>query len=135
MDYEYPIFPDETEHVIEYLNGHANLASFSPVTVAGDLKGFVAPSRWITVQETGGSDENPVRVAAPRVDINLYAESRPVAKKMALAAIAAMKSMKNKVFNDAVIIRVETSTPANLTDPVNAQPRYVFDATIHIRPR
>lgn len=132
---DYPIMPDETKHVIEYLTGHAYLSSFAPYTVAGDLKGFVAPARWITVQETGGSDENPVRVAAPRVDINVYAESRPVAKRMALAAIAAMKSMKNVTFDDAVFIRVETSTPANLTDPVNSNPRYVFDATIHIRPR
>lgn len=135
MDYQYPVFPDETELAIGYLNGHALLQEFQPLTVAGDLKGFVAPARWITVQETGGSEENPVRVNAPRVDINVYAESRYVAKRIARHAIAAMKSMKNMVFEDAVIIRVETSTPANLTDPVNAQPRYVFDATIHIRPR
>lgn len=132
---DYPIFPDETKHVIEYLNEHPYLATFLPVKIAGDLKGFVAPERWITVQETGGSEENPVRVAAPRVDINVYAETRPVAKRIALAAIAAMKSMRNEVFDDAVVIRVETSTPANLTDPVNSQPRYTFDATIHIRPR
>lgn len=132
MDYD--IMPDETKHVIEYLNGHLYLAEFATYRVAGDLKGFVAPARWITVQETGGSDENPYRVAAPRVDINIYAESRGVAKRMAQAARAAMKSMKNVIFDDAVFIRVETSTPANLTDPVNAQPRYVFDATIHIRP-
>lgn len=131
----YAIMPDETKHVIGYLNNHELLSPFGSYTVSGDLKGFVAPMRWITVQETGGSDENPVRVSAPRVDINIYAEARPVAKRMALAAIAAMKSMKNMVFDDAVIIRVETSTPANLTDPVNSQPRYVFDATIHIRPR
>lgn len=135
MDYLYPVMPDETKHAIGYLNGHEYLASFAPYTVAGDLKGFVAPARWITVQETGGSDANPVRVAAPRVDINVYAESRSVAKRLALAAIAAMKSMRNNLFDDAVIVRVETSTPANLTDPVNAQPRYVFDATIYIRPR
>lgn len=135
MVYEYPVFPDETKHVIEYLDGHPLLSSFTPYTVAGDLKGFVAPARWITVQETGGSEENPVRVAAPRVDINVYAESRYVAKWIARVAIAAMKGMKNAVFDDAVIIRVETSTPVNLTDPVNSQPRYVFDATIHIRPR
>lgn len=134
-DYVYPVMPDETKHVIEYLNGHELLTSFVPYTVAGDLKGFVAPERWITVQETGGSEENPVRVNAPRVDINIYAESRYVAKTIARHAIAAMKSMKNSVFDDAVITKVETSPPVNLTDPVNAQPRYAFDATIHIRPR
>lgn len=131
---DYPIFPDEVKHVIEYLDGHSYLASSAPVTVAGDLKGFVAPQRWITVQATGGSDENPRRVAAPRVDVNVYAESTPTAKRIALAARAAMNSMRNVVFDDAVFIRVATSTPADLTDPVNSQPRFVFDATIHIRP-
>ena len=135
MAYEYPVMPDETQHTIEYLTGHPLLEEFTGLTVAGDLKGFVAPARWITVQETGGSEENPVRVNAPRVDINVYAESRFVAKTIARTAIAAMKSMKNAVFTDAVVTKVETSPPANLTDPVNAQPRYVFDATIHIRPR
>lgn len=134
-DYLYPVMPDETKHVIEYLNGHVLLQTFAPYTVAGDLKGYVAPARWITVQETGGSEKNPVRVNAPRVDINVYAETRYAAKEIARHAIAAMKSMKNAVFSDAVITKVETSPPANLTDPVNAQPRYVFDATIHIRPR
>jgi hypothetical protein len=130
----YPVFPDETKHVIEYLTTAELLQPFAP-RVAGDLKGYTSPARWITVQETGGSEENPVRVAAPRVDINVYAESRNVAKTIARNAVAAMKSMKNMVFDDAVVIRVETSTPANLTDPVNSQPRYVFDATIYIRPR
>lgn len=133
--YNYPVFPDETKHVIGYLSSEALLLGFAPYTVAGDLKGFVAPERWITVQETGGSEENPIRVNAPRLDINIYAESRYVAKEIARYAVAALKSMKNSVFDDAVIIRVETSPPVNLTDPVNAQPRYVFDATIHIRPR
>lgn len=134
MTYVYPVMPDETQHVIEYLASHSLLSELT-LTVSGDLKGFVAPARWITVQETGGSEENPVRVNAPRIDINVYAESRYMAKTIARYAIAAIKSMKNTVFSDAVIIRVETSPPANLTDPVNAQPRYVFDATIHIRPR
>lgn len=133
--YDYPIMPDEVKHVIAHLSSHKYITDYAPIRVSGDLKGFNAPMRWITVQETGGSRENPVRVAAPRVDINVYAENRVVAKSIALAACGAMLSMKNKVFNDAVIVRVEVSTPANLTDPVNSNPRYVFDATIHIRPR
>lgn len=133
--YTYPVMPDETEITIEYLAEHPLILQFPELRVSGDLKGFVAPARWITVQETGGSEDNPKRVNAPRVDINVYAETRNVAKTIARNAVAAMKSMKNTVFEDAVVILVETSPPANLTDPVNAQPRYAFDATIHIRPR
>lgn len=135
MEYTYPVFPDEVKCTIEYLSEHPLIIQFREIRVSGDLKGFVAPARWITVQETGGSEDNPKRVNAPRVDINVYAESRTEAKTIARNCVAAMKSMKNTVFDDAVIILVETSPPANLTDSVNAQPRYAFDATIHIRPR
>lgn len=132
---DYPIFPDEIPVVIDYLKTHPYLAEFAPYRVAGDIKGYVSPARWISVQATGGNSENPIRVEAPRVDINIYAESNPVAKRIAKAACAAMRSMKNHVTDDAVIIRVVASTPADLTDPVNSSPRFVFDADIHIRPR
>jgi predicted DNA-binding ArsR family transcriptional regulator len=132
--YMYPIFPDETLLVIEYLTDHPYLVNFGPLTIAGDLKGYLAPNRWITVQVTGGTKLNKVRVAAPRVDINVYAETKPMAKRIALAAVAAMESMKNYVNDDAVVTDTDVSLPADLTDPVNSNPRYVFDATINIRP-
>lgn len=131
---EYPVFPDEVKVAIDFLEAHPKVIAFSPVTIAGNLKGFVFPERWITVQATGGSDENPHRVAAPRVDVNVYAEEETVAKRLALAACSAMKSMQNLVTSEGVVIRVQTSTPADLTDPVNASPRFVFDSTIFIRP-
>jgi hypothetical protein len=134
MVYEYPVFPDEILVTIPYLQNHPKIAAFGPITVAGDLTGYVAPNRWISVQVTGGSDENKVRVAAPRVDVNVYAESKPIAKRIALTAVAAMKSMKNHVTEDAVIVDTDVSLPADLTDPVNSNPRFVFDATISIRP-
>lgn len=132
---DYPIFPDEVKVAINFLKNHPYITAYGPVSVAGDLKGYTAPMRWISVQATGGTEENPVRVSAPRVDINVYAEEKPVAKNLALAACAALKSMKNHVTEDAVVIRVSTSTPADLTDPVNSQYRFVADATIHIRPK
>lgn len=134
--YEYPIFPDEVKIVIDYLANHPNFISFSPVEVAGDLKGYEATQRWISVQATGGTKELKQRVSAPRIDVNVYAESKPVAKRIALAAIAAIESMKNYTTSEAVFTRSpDVSLPTDLTDSVNSQPRYVFDATIYLRPR
>jgi hypothetical protein len=132
---EYPTAPDEVEVAINFLASHAKILAFAPVIVAGDLKGFVAPMRWITVMTTGGTEDIPVRLFAPRVDINVYAETKPVAKRLMLAASAALKSMRNHMTADAVVTGVEMSTPADLTDPVNNNPRFTADATIHIRPR
>jgi len=133
--YQYPTYPDETKIIIDYLTSHPKITQYSPVTVAGDITGFVAPMRWISVQVTGGSMVNKVRVAAPRVDLNIYAESKPIAKRIALDAHSAMQSMKNLITEDAVITDTQVSWPSDLTDTVNSNPRYVFDATINIRPR
>lgn len=135
MMYNYPIFPDEVKVAIDFLSNHPYITEWSPIRVAGDLKGFVAPQRWIYVISSGGDTLNPVRVSAPRVDINIYAESRYTAKQIAKAACAAILSMKNHVTDNAVITGVEVSTPADLTDPINASPRFVADATIRIRPK
>lgn len=130
----YPIFPDETLVTIPYLENHPYLTPYGAM-VAADLKGYVAGVRWISVQATGGNKLNKVRVAAPRVDINVYAETKPLAKKIALAAVAALESMKGHTTSEAVVINTDVSLPADLTDSVNSNPRYVFDATIDIRPK
>lgn len=131
---EYPIFPDEVEIAINFLKQHPKVLQFQPITIAGDIKGLRVPERWISVQSTGGSDINPHRVSAPRVDVNVYAETKPLAKRITLAICSALKEMKNHVTDNAVIVNVETSTPADLTDPINASPRFVADATIFLRP-
>jgi predicted DNA-binding ArsR family transcriptional regulator len=133
--YMYPIFPDEVEFIINFLETHPYIVDYSPVTVASDLTGYVSPNRWISVQATGGNKLTKQRVSASRVDVNVYAESKPVAKRIALATVAALESIKGHSNLEAVVINADVSLPSDLTDPVNSNPRFVFDATITIRPK
>lgn len=136
MSYRYPIMPDEVAVTINFLASDPYIQQYTPVTIAGDLKGWVYPQRRIVVSTSGGTLANPKRVSSPRIDINVYAEEKVIAKDIALAAVAAILSMKNYVDEDnsAVVVEVEPTTPADITDQLNSHPRFVFDATIFIRP-
>lgn len=128
----YEILPDETLALIQFLEASSRLSGYSP-HVAEDLKGWTAPEVWITVQATGGGYEG-IRTGNPRVDVNVYAPFKPLAKEIALTAAAEIRSMKNYVTTDAVIIRCDPSWPNDLTDPINSNPRYTFDVQMWLRP-
>lgn len=134
MTYPYPVFPDEVKVITDFLDGNTYLTEYAPVIISGNLVGYVFPERRITVSSVTGSIVNPVRLAAPIVDINVYAEDKYTAKNLCLAATAALRSMRGLTTNEAVIAKVETSTPSDLTDPINNSPRFVASATIYIRP-
>lgn len=129
---QYEILPDETLALIQFLEESTRLAPYNP-HIAEDLKGWQAPETWITVQATGGGYEG-IRTGNPRVDVNVYAKSKPLAKEIALTVAAEIRSMKNYVTDDAVIIRCNPSWPNDLTDPINSNPRYVFDVQMWLRP-
>ena len=127
------IHPDEVVAVIEYLEASDRLAPYA-VEIAGDLKGWQAPEKRITVQTTGGGFEG-VRTATPQLDLNVYAPSKFLAKQIALTAVADLRSMKNYYNDNIVILRAEPSWPSDITDPLNSNPRFVFDLNLWIRPR
>lgn len=132
MLYNYEIMPDETLVLIEYLEASAALAPYG-LTIAEDLKGWHAPEKWITVQATGGRLEG-VRTGNPRVDINVYAPAKPLAKRIALTAVAEIRSIKNFITAEAVVIKADPSWPNDLTDTINSNPRYTFDVDLWLRP-
>lgn len=132
MSQPYEILPDETLAIIEYLEANTVLQPYE-LTIAGDLKGWHAPEKWITVQGSGGSFEG-VRVGNPRVDVNVYAPSKPLAKRIALTAATELRKSKNFITTHAVIIKANPSWPNDLTDPINSNPRYNFDVSFWLRP-
>lgn len=129
---EMMIHPDEVVAVIDYLEASDRLAPYN-VDIAGDLKGWQAPEKRITVQTTGGSFEG-LRTGNPQLDLNVYGPSKFVAKQIAMTAVAELRSMKNFYNNDIVILRSQPSWPADITDPLNSNPRFVFDLNLWIRP-
>lgn len=103
------------------------------VKVAEDLTGYHAGDKRVTMQFTGGVFVNPNRVARPRFDINVYASTKPLALQIALKAVKAIYDMKNHVGSNFVVTEVDCSYPQDLSDPINHNPRFVFDTNISYR--
>lgn len=106
-----------------------NLPSYH---VAGDLTGWEKGDIWITVQPTGGTISK-IRTGAPQFDVNVYAGSKPQAFDVAMQTVKTFMQMLNYTYEDAVITDVECSYPADISDPLNSTPRYVFDVVLRYR--
>lgn len=105
---------------------------FPTRTFAEDLTGWEAPEVWITIQPSGGTISR-IRLGNPRLDVNVYAPTKPQAFSIAMDVIQALMEMKNFRTDDFVITGIECSYPADISDPLNYNPRWVFDVTLTYR--
>lgn len=99
---------------------------------AEDLTGWNAPEQRITIQPSGGSISR-IRTATPRYDVNVYGPTKPAAFSIAMDVIKAVMQMRNYTSSNFVITNVECSYPADISDPLNYNPRWVFDLTFSYR--
>lgn len=99
---------------------------------AGDLSGWSAPEEWITIQSSGGQIFS-VRGGVARFDVNVYGPAKPTAFNIALDVIKALQELENFTTNTFVITEVTCSYPADISDPINSNPRYVFDLDLAYR--
>lgn len=119
--------PDLVPYVIDWFE--TQLPSYH---IAQDLTGWHAPEVWITVQPTGGFI-NRIRTGSAQMDVNVYAPGKPEAFSIAMEAVRAFMQMPNYTGDDVVITEVTCSYPADISDPINENPRFVFDVTINYR--
>lgn len=123
-----PLFHDDVLDVIVFLNGQL------PFDVAEDLTGWHKPEVRMTVQPTGGIIINPHRIFRPVYDVNVYGPKKPETKAAAMLSIQAMYMLKNVVLPSGnVCTEVECSWPSDIQDPLNSNPRFVFDASLTFR--
>lgn len=119
--------PDLVPHIIDWFEDQ--LPAYH---IAQDLTGWQAPEIWITVQPSGGFI-NRVRTGVAQMDANVYAPSKPEAFSIAMDAVRTFMQMPNYTGSDVVITGVSCSYPADISDPINENPRFVFDVTINYR--
>lgn len=119
--------PDLLPVVISWFE--ANLPAWY---IAEDLTGWVYPEKWVTIQPTGGSISR-IRTGSVRFDVNVFGETKPEAMDGALEAIRCLMLMLNDTASNAVITDVVCTYPADISDPINERPRFVFDATLSYR--
>ncbi len=119
--------PDLTPVVISWFT--TNLPAYY---IAGDLTGWEYPDKWVTIQPTGG-DVSRIRTGSARFDVNVYGETKPEVMSGALDAVKTLMQMLNYSTSEAVITNVVCTYPADISDPINERPRFVFDVTLTYR--
>jgi len=119
--------PDLIPAIIAFFT--TNLPS---VHVAGDQTGWDKGDTWMTIQPSGGSISR-IRSGSARFDVNVFGPTKPATFDLSMDAVKTLMQMINYVNGDAVITDVECSYPADISDPLNSNPRYVFDVTINYR--
>lgn len=125
-----PLLEDPMPDIILFLEGELPVS----YVVAEDLTGWHKPEIRVTVQPTGGIVINRHRIFRPVYDVNVYAPSKPAAYAVALKALQALYSLKNEVMaSGQVCTEVECTMPSDITDPINNNPRFVFDASLTFR--
>jgi len=119
--------PDLIPAIIAFFT--TNLPS---VHVAGDQTGWDKGDTWMTIQPSGGAISR-IRSGAARFDVNVFGPTKPATFDLSMSAVKTLMQMINYVNGDAVITDVECSYPADISDPLNSNPRYVCDVTINYR--
>lgn len=123
-----PLVNDPLLDIIGYLETRLSYK------IAEDLTGWHKPETRVTLQPTGGRVINPIRVFRPIYDVNVYASSKPLAHATALEVLQELYLLEGMVLpSGQVITEVDCSMPSDISDPINSNPRFVFDATITLR--
>ncbi len=132
-----PVFPDTLGALIDYLDSHTYLTSFSVDRVSPNLNGYVGGERWVVVNEAPGT--RPVRDRVDRLpfDLNCYAEDLEKTRELAMRALAAAVSMRGTVDSVRNVVVTATDvgiTPFDLTDQLSNRYRYVSNVVLYVRP-
>jgi hypothetical protein len=125
----YSKHPDLLPEVLDHLK-----TLLPTYTFAEDLTGWEAPEQRITIQPSGGTISR-IRTASPRYDVNVYGPSKPGAFSISMDVIKAVLQMRNYTGSNFVITDVQCSYPADISDPLNYNPTWVFDITFSYRTR
>lgn len=101
---------------------------------AEDLTGWNYPEEWVTIQPSGGTIAR-IRTGSAQLDVSTYAKTKPEAFNIAMDTVKAFMEMLNFAATDFVVTNVECSYPADISDPLSGNPRWVFDVTMTYRTR
>lgn len=130
MTWQYIPQGDVEAAIIKMLKNATEVVNFSggAPRVSSDLQDYQARARWIMVSREGGYLVWP-KIDKPRIDINVFAESRKVAHDLAQVAQAVIFRGMDATFPEFGMritdVRMETGM-FRVPDRETGSPRYVF---------
>jgi hypothetical protein len=120
--------------ILVNLTPELNFVSGTP-TISTNLVGYTVGDRWVCVIQEGSFEEWPI-IDRPRIDFEVYAERRSVARDIAAICLASVKYQMGRYrgfglfLSDARVEQGLTRVPDKLQESV----RYVFAVRLTTRP-
>jgi len=105
------------------------------VFVSTDMRSYVARGRYVYVSYLGGILKWP-KIMRPRIDVEVYAESRDAAEGIANICLASLLRVKHSYVGHGIRItevRLEQGITI-LSDPQDVEARYVFSVRLTTTP-
>lgn len=125
------LFGDITATTISYLNDR--LPTHGETVAVRNRVPSSRPTRFVTVQRTGGPAVSPVSENA-QVTVDAWGVSAEDAHDLAQLVRALILAMPDSPDLDAPVYRAsEFGGPAWLPDPDSTQPRYRWSVQLHVR--
>lgn len=133
---EYILQGDAEAAVLDILrNDTPELISSTPVSIKSNLIGYTPGDRWIVVEQQGASETWP-KISRPRIDVEVFAERRTVAKELAEICLASLKRAMGTYFGFGLFIsdcKLELGI-TRIPDKLQETSRYVFAVRLTIVP-
>lgn|SRR5574338_223288 len=134
---EYIEHGDAEAAIIDILRTQTPELSFSTgrPTIQADMTGYTVGARWIMVTQEGSLESWPV-IDRPRIDFEVYAERRSVARDIAAICLASVKRQMG-VYRGNGLFLSDVKLEQGLTrvpDKYEESPRYVFAVRLTTRP-
>lgn len=118
-----------------FLNETPELTPFGIARISTSMTGYTLGDRWIFVTQEGGSEDWPA-IDRPRIDVEVYAERRSVARDIAAICLASVKYNMGTYrgfglfLSDAKVEQGLTRIP----DKFQEETRYYFSLRLTTRP-
>jgi hypothetical protein len=128
------VFPDSEHVATTWLRGRPELAG---VTVATNLIGWQAGDRRVVITRIGGVPTLAIRIDAPRLDAEVYAEDKGAAHDLAQLVRVALHDLPNgdHTAYAAVVSNVADETGLQwIPEPDTTAARYIFTVRLAVRP-
>lgn len=125
------LFPDSEAVAVLWMRAG------TAVTVATDMKGWLAPRSRIVITRIGGVPSMAVRIDNPRLDVDVYAASKEAAHDLAQLARVRLHELPtgDHTALGAVVAHVADDVGLHyIPDPDTQTPRYVFTLRLAVRP-
>lgn len=109
--------------------------SSRPLTISTNLIGYTPNARWIVVSQEGGSEVWP-KIFKPRIDIEVFAERRSVAKNIIEVCLASLRRSMGTYSGFGLFIsdcKIEMG-PTRVPDNLQETSRYVAAVRLTIVP-